>query len=243
MISVCLASYNGEMYIQEQIYSILGQLGPNDELIISDDNSDDNTYNIVLGFNDSRIKWVNSTAGNPSHNFANAISLAQGDYLFLSDQDDIWMPNKVEVMCVYLREYDLVMHDAFLVDSKCNIVSSSGIHSKPQKGLLQNFIKNTMFTGCCMAFRREILLDLYPFPNKKVLHDWWIGMIAIMLGYKYLYIDDKLIKYRRHDANFSSFIKSKNTFFQKVLLRWYLIIGLLVNRILKIKKQLLHKLS
>ena len=94
MISVCIATYNGEKYIKEQLLSILPQLGKKDEVIISDDHSTDNTLDIVKGLNDNRIKIVmNNREKGYTSNFENALSYAIGDYIFLSDQDDIWMSN------------------------------------------------------------------------------------------------------------------------------------------------------
>lgn len=103
MISVCIATHNGAHYIKEQIESILCQLGTNDEIIISDDGSTDNTIDILLAFNDKRIiiyHYKQPVKSKHSHiyvckNFENALKHAKGDYIFLADQDDWWMPNKV----------------------------------------------------------------------------------------------------------------------------------------------------
>ena len=90
MISVCMATYNGEKYIEEQLKSILSQLGENDEVIVSDDSSTDNTLAIVESFNDVRIKiFPNNKFHSPIFNFENALKQATGDYIFLSDQDDV----------------------------------------------------------------------------------------------------------------------------------------------------------
>lgn len=119
MISVCIATYNGEKYIKEQLLSILPQLGKKDEVIISDDHSTDNTLDIVKGLNDNRIKIVmNNREKGYTSNFENALSYAIGDYIFLSDQDDIWMSNKVDYCIAELKEYDLVVSDAILINSK-----------------------------------------------------------------------------------------------------------------------------
>lgn len=95
MISVCMATYNGEEYIKEQLESILCQLGEMDEIIISDDGSTDNTLNIIESYNDSRIKiHINTGKHGFVYNFENALQKAKGEYIFLSDQDDIWLPEK-----------------------------------------------------------------------------------------------------------------------------------------------------
>lgn len=95
MISVCMATYNGEKYIKEQIDSILKQLGSDDELVISDDGSSDGTIDIILGYHDPRIHLYKGSFHSPAFNFENALKNATGDFIFLSDQDDIWYDNKV----------------------------------------------------------------------------------------------------------------------------------------------------
>ena len=108
MLSVCLATYNGSKYIKGQIESILPQLSPEDELIVSDDASTDETSNTVLSINDNRIRLVtNESVHGITGNFENAINLAKGDYVFLSDQDDKWLPNKVEL---FMAEFKNEVH-------------------------------------------------------------------------------------------------------------------------------------
>ena len=112
MISVCIATHNGGRFLKEQLTSILCQIGENDEVIISDDGSTDDTLKIINGFNDKRIIVVNqkSPKGLPAHeyatlNFENALKHAMGDYIFLADQDDVWVHNKVAVMMKYLENF------------------------------------------------------------------------------------------------------------------------------------------
>ena len=97
-ISVCIATYNGEKYITDQLKSILSQLGGQDEIIISDNLSTDNTLNMIRLLNDDRIKVYHNDARNVIRNFENAIIHATGGIIFLSDQDDLWKPGKVKKM-------------------------------------------------------------------------------------------------------------------------------------------------
>lgn len=104
-ITVCLASYNGQNFIKEQIESILSQLSAIDELIVSDDISSDSTLDIVNSFKDDRIKILSGIKfASPIRNFENALKYATGDVIFLSDQDDVWLPNKVRVMISYFSK-------------------------------------------------------------------------------------------------------------------------------------------
>ena len=150
-----MATYNGERYIKEQVSSILQQLGEADELIVSDDGSTDSTLNVLASFHDPRIKVFNGL----TYNFENAIKNANGDYLFLSDQDDVWESNKVERMMEALRHYDLVVSDAWISDE--NAVSTGlSLYDiyKPRKGFWPT-LYHTTYIGCCMAFRRKILIS------------------------------------------------------------------------------------
>src|SRR5579871_1607034 len=110
MISVCMATYNGERYILKQLQSIISQLSENDEIVISDDSSTDNTINIIKSFNDSRIRlYENNKFGSPIFNLENALKHAKNDFIFLSDQDDLWESNKVKTLVEKLNQYDLVL--------------------------------------------------------------------------------------------------------------------------------------
>ena len=116
-ISVCMATYNGSQYIRDQIESILHQLSTNDELVITDDESKDDTLAIVESFNDERIKvFKGPCKGHPRYNFESGLMHCKGDYIFLCDQDDVWEPNKVSAFCNYLSEYDLVVSDCSVIN-------------------------------------------------------------------------------------------------------------------------------
>lgn len=203
-ISVCLATYNGAKYLRQQIESILCQLSENDELIISDDQSTDGTKDLIDSFNDPRIKlYVNDIKGGIAKNFENALKRAEGDYIFLSDQDDIWMKDKVRTVVGELRNVDCVLHNAELIDSEGNFLHSNlfSIYNT-RTGYLNNLIRNT-FVGCCMAFRKEILNEILPIPIHITMHDMWIALISEKKG-KTCLISENLIFYRRHDSNAST---------------------------------------
>lgn len=203
MVSVCLATYNGARYIKEQIDSILLNLNANDEIIISDDKSTDNTVQIIKDYKNPQIKlYTNEGPHGFIHNFENAIQHAKGDYIFLSDQDDIWTPNKIESCMQHLQYADLVVHNALLVNSlgeKSNLEFFSIRKSK--SGYWRNLYKNS-FIGCCMAFNSNLLKDILPFPKHILWHDMWIGLMAEKKG-KTIFIPDILLYYRRHENNVS----------------------------------------
>lgn len=205
MISVCMTSYNGEKYIEEQLKSILTQLSSKDEIVISDDGSKDDTCKIIKSLADQRIKLItNESSHGFTHNFENALRHAKGDYIFLSDQDDVWMDNKVQVVMNALQEFDFVTHDCITVDSNFETLSISRFADfKILPGFMRHFIKSR-YLGCCMAFNRRLLDAALPFPSNDFLveHDIWLAAIGF-LYFKVKLIDKPLIYYRRHGKNVS----------------------------------------
>ena len=134
MISVCMATYNGGHYIREQLDSILMQLGEGDEIIISDDSSTDDTLEIIASYADNRIKiFPGQHFHSPVFNFENALKQAKGDYVFLSDQDDVWKLDKVQVMLEELKRFALVVSDCMVVDKEGGVIQDSFCFSEVRK--------------------------------------------------------------------------------------------------------------
>lgn len=205
-VSVCLASKNGELFIKEQIDSILMQLSKNDELIISDDNSDDNTVNILNSYlSDSRVRIYQSDFNNHVRNFEFVLKKAKGNYIFLSDHDDVWLPDKVNVMLSYLQKNDMVVSNSLVVDKDLNPLFNFFVRSASAMNSDSTFFKvlRSPTSGCCMAFTRNLLEKSLPFPANMYMHDRWLWAIACTLGNP-LIIDDVLILYRRHRTNFTN---------------------------------------
>lgn len=223
-----MATFNGEAYIHEQIMSILPQLEEGDELIISDDGSVDDTLSIIEKIKDNRIIILEGPCLGLIKNFENALSNARGDYIFLSDQDDIWAENKVAEICKVFSQnnYDLIVTDCQVIDDNLNVLIPSFFRWRNSgKGVLKNLYKNT-YLGCCMIFRREILRRCLPFPKDIPMHDWWLGLTANLLGKTY-FLDMPLVKYRRHDNNVSPTSTGKSMSLRKILFtRWHLVLAL-----------------
>ena len=212
MISVCMATYNGEKYLREQIDSILCQLNDTDELIVSDDGSSDDTLFICASYNDARIKiYNNHIRHGVVANFENALAKVKGEYVFLCDQDDVWLPNKVE-KCIEALEYsDLVVTDCFVTDQFLNIVSNSFFEMRrSSRGFWRNLYKNT-YLGACVAFRASALDIVLPFPPKlPMYHDAWIASLVDIKG-RVVFLDYQAIYFRRHSNN-TSFTANKSSF-------------------------------
>lgn len=213
-ISVAMASYNGEKYIKEQISSILENLDEHAELVISDDGSTDGTVAIVkeMARNDKRVKLIFGPGKGIKKNFEYAIANCTGEYIFLSDQDDIWAKNKVKVvMQTFEKEQcSLVMHDAVVVneDNTKEIMPSFFAYRGSKTGAFANLVKNS-YMGCCMAFKSSLKEWILPIPNEIQMHDQWIGVLNDLKGNGSCLVEEKLLSYRRHEENNSDF--SRNT--------------------------------
>ena len=223
MISVCIATYNGAKYIAEQLASILKQLSAEDEVVVSDDGSTDGTIDIVRSLNDRRIRIVDGPRRHsPTLNFEWALRNAKGEYIFLADQDDVWLEGKVTRCVEELQMCDCVVSDARVTDSLLNTTSESLfqlMHVK--RGRLSNLLWRNGYTGCCMAFKREVLNKALPFPTDIPMHDIWIGNVAAFCGSLH-FINDRLLLFRRHDTTASCNGKGSNySLWQKFSFRWH----------------------
>jgi glycosyltransferase involved in cell wall biosynthesis len=226
--SVCMAACNGEKFIYEQLMSVLCQLGSNDEVILVDDASEDQTRSVIAGFRDDRLRLIRheSRQGIVS-SFEHAIRSASGDVLFLCDQDDIWPPNKVsEVMRVFIErpEVSLVVTNLEVIDEKGAIIGDSTVKVRRpfDARVLPNLFSNR-FQGSAMAFRSSLIQEVIPFPQGcNVLHDAWIGLRNTVAGGQSYYLDRDLLLYRRHAQNASRPLG----IFQKMLKRGRLVTAL-----------------
>jgi glycosyltransferase involved in cell wall biosynthesis len=222
-VSVCMATHNGEKYLRQQIDSILTQLGEGDELIVSDDNSVDETNVILKSLNDPRVRILGSMKfGTPSKNFEYTLRQCKHPIIFLSDQDDVWHGSKVEEMKNALKSCDLAICDCRVVDENLNPIYDSFFqHNRSRAGFLKNFMKNS-FIGCCMAFRRTVLEKSLPFSENIPLHDQWIGLVAER-HFNVRFIPQILVDHRRHSKNYSSTGESsENSLGEKIKLRFHL---------------------
>lgn len=209
MISVCMATFNGERFVARQIETIISQLGDDDELIVSDDSSSDNTLEIIRSFADPRIRLLEGMAfRSPLLNFQHAVRHASGEIIVLADQDDVWLPNKLAVVrelfaVAAVRPY-LVVLDGQIVDEDERVLHPSiqaRLNAGP--GLLRNLWANR-YLGCCMAFSRDLLDIAVPFPLGVDMHDIWLGQLCERVG-STAFVPVTTMLYRRHPDNATGF--------------------------------------
>lgn len=213
MISVAIAVFNGADYISEQLLSIVNQSVKPHEIIISDDGSSDDSINIakkVLDGSDIAYKIIsNKYSRGFSNNFQSALEHCIGDVVFLSDQDDFWMPDKIEKSigkAASVNKY-LIIHDMFIGDAKLVINDKTYL----EEMILNSINSDDYCAGCAMLIKRELLDLALPFPARLKDHDIWINEIAKYIDQRAL-LKLPLSIYRRHGSNLTTsqiFVRSK----------------------------------
>lgn len=246
MISVCIPTYNGEKYIREQIESILSQLSLTDEIIISDNYSTDNTLGVIEDINDQRIKvYLYSsdrsiqskinTLTKVSLNVQNALEKATGDFIFLSDQDDIWLEGRISETLPLLKsdKPTVVVCNCKVIDeNNQTLIESYFSYIEPSASILRTFLKSS-FHGCCMAFNRNVKVKASPFPKYAIGHDLWLGLVGAYYG-QVNFLDKPLVLYRRHSSTVTTTgFDSKRTFYEKVKYRFLILLSIIKGIIFK----------
>jgi glycosyltransferase involved in cell wall biosynthesis len=208
-VSVCIASYNSGHYIDLQLRSILPQLGADDEVVVVDDNSSDDTSDRIRALADPRIRLVLHTQNaGVVRSFEHALCSATGDLLFLCDHDDLWAPEKVQ----RFREAFHRGSHIQLVMSAVSLIDTDGASFRDKRwdrdgqfrrGFLRNILKNG-YQGSAMAIRSSLRDAVLPFPrNRSYLHDAWIGTMNDRMGGGMVFLPEPLLLYRRHQTNVS----------------------------------------
>lgn len=212
-VSVCIAAYQGERYIALQLRSILSQLSAEDEVIVVDDASSDGTCREISSLQDPRIVLIhNPTNQGILRTFETALSRSRGEIVFLSDQDDLWLPQKVDtVLAAFAHDPDLMLtaSDATVIDENGHLIGSSyyATRGRFRDGLWSNVLI-CRFLGCTIAFRSALLQSALPFPQATLIHhDVWLGCVNALIGGKTEYIPEPLVAYRRHSTTVTGRVK------------------------------------
>lgn len=215
LVTILLSTYNGEKFIREQIDSIIQQNYKNWVLLIRDDGSSDRTIEIVESYSiiDNRVKVIRDRYGNqgPAKSFIRLLAYVKTEYFMFCDQDDVWLPYKVEESIDVLKSYagpHLIFTDLKVVDESLDEISASFMKKSrfdPVKGgdftklLIQNVV-----VGCTIAANKQLLekskLSEFNSPTNIMMHDWWLALVASSLG-KITYLDKPTILYRQHGGN------------------------------------------
>ena len=214
MISILLASYNGEKYIAEQIESLLGQTIQDFKLFICDDKSTDGTFNIVAEYSQKHPEKIfaeqnSENSGGTKHNFLRMMINHKADYVMLCDQDDVWLPDKIEVTLARMKDMEseygadtplLVHTDLKVVNENLKTVSPSfkaAMNANYEKTRLRNQIIQNTLTGCTAMYNRALANLITDIPRFTVMHDWWLNVTASAFG-RISAIDAQTVLYRQH---------------------------------------------
>lgn len=210
-VNIVMSTYNGELFLTEQIISIQEQTFKNWQLFIRDDGSSDHTPEIIKFFaeNDSRIIFINEDNRENFgviKNFFTLVKYDNADYYFFSDQDDVWLPNKMELMLskAFQRPADLplmVYTDLMVVDQNLQVLNKSMIRLQshhPNTTLIQELTENTVTGGVSMI--NHALAKRWQTTNDIIMHDWYLALLATATG-ELLYVDQPGELYRQHDNN------------------------------------------
>lgn len=212
-LSILLATYNGEKYIDEQISSLLNQTYQDFICLIHDDGSSDNTISICEKYeekNPEKIRILKYPAvGGAKENFLSLMEHVETDYVMLCDQDDVWLPDKLEKMISRAKCISgdfLVFCDLRIVDEKLNIVSDSfyrANHIEIGKIDYKNALIKGFVPGCSMMMNKGLVLKALRYQNVDAIkmHDWWIVLTALMTDAKFIFVDEPLVLYRQHPEN------------------------------------------
>lgn len=208
-ISIAMTTYNGAKYLQEQLDSFAAQTRLPDELVVCDDVSSDETIEIISEFKkiaNFPVKiYINEKNLGHEVNFSNAIKLCTGQIIFLSDQDDVWFPEKlmtVEKVFEYNPKILVVINDLEITSSDLKNTGKTVIDQLRDAGILGEDHKGFII-GCGTAFRCKLKEIILPIPDLCFGHDKWIHSIAMTIGTRFI-LKKKLQFYRRHESNASS---------------------------------------
>ena len=225
-IDILMATYNGEKYLVEQLDSIINQTYHNWNLLIRDDNSTDKTLEIIQNYHkkDKRIKILKDNKGNLGivRNFEELLKSSESEFIMFSDQDDIWVENKLDM---YLKMIEKIKNKGFMIHSdailfdknKSNILKDTFISKKAINKGLENVFFNYFVQGATILISKEIKNFILPFPKEVYLHDRYIHLIS-ELFFERIFVNKALIYYRQHGDNQ---IGAKNTIRELLSKRYF----------------------
>ena len=225
-IDILMATYNGEKYLVEQLDSIINQTYHNWNLLIRDDNSTDKTLEIIQNYHkkDKRIKILKDNKGNLGivRNFEELLKNSESEFIMFSDQDDIWVENKLDM---YLKMIEKIKNKGFMIHSdailfdknKSNILKDTFISKKAINKGLENVFFNYFVQGATILISKEIKNFILPFPKEVYLHDRYIHLIS-ELFFERIFVNKALIYYRQHGDNQ---IGAKNTIRELLSKRYF----------------------
>lgn len=208
LVSIVMATYNGDRFLKKQLDSLTALTYPNIELIVSDDASTDQTLEILQAFSaNCPYKLLqNKDHSGLVENFTKAIQLARGEFIALCDQDDVWMPDKIETLLEHIDEFDVISGSFLVIDEKGNYHTEGVMHEVYEAShhgayRLADFLNENPILGCASLIRKQLIDRCLPIPKGVLYHDWWFMVSAILRGRGVGYTDKLVLNYRQHGKN------------------------------------------
>jgi len=215
-ISVLLSTYNGASYIREFLDSLLDQTYRNFTVLVRDDGSTDDTLLILKEYKSyfkERMHFLDAVEGNvgPAKSFSALMKASDADYVLFADQDDIWMPNKIQRLYDEMLQQQrlnpgapvLVQCDLEVVDKNLNRIAPSFWQFQGldvSRNTLPNLVIQNTITGCAVMINRKLVMQAGKVPDSAIMHDWWVGLVAAAFG-RIVSVPETLIRYRQHGSN------------------------------------------
>lgn len=216
LVSIALCTYNGELYLQEQLNTLVKQTYKNIEIVIADDNSTDDTFEIIKEFA-NRYKFIKFFRNTKNlgfvKNFEKAINECTGDFICLCDQDDVWDSSKVEKLVFHIGNSNLIYHNSNFIDESGATVGSETMASKYNfyhGDSAIPFMLSNCVSGHAMMFSRKLINYFLPL-EEKFFHDWWITYVAFNLAEPVIYLDEVLVGYRQHSTSITDNFEIKES--------------------------------
>lgn len=213
LVTVCIATYNGEKYIKEQLDSIINQSYKNIEIIIQDDCSTDRTFEILKEYKEHNSIKIFQNQENIGYikNFESVLKKANGEFIAICDQDDIWDLKKLEILLNSIGNNSLIYSNSLLIDENGNSLNKT-LSDKLKNNFIDsdtclNFLYDNCVSGHAMLFKRELIDYIFPLPQNLYFDAWIAATAASLNGVKF--IDSNLVLYRQHSSNVLGNIKKE----------------------------------
>ena len=216
LVDILMSVYNGEKFLAEQLESLLGQTHKNWRLVVRDDNSTDSSVRVLSEYRNrypEKIVFVSDQRGQlgACQGFAQVVQHSSADYMMFCDQDDVWLPTKVELSLAEILRLErlnpgmpiVVYTDLVVVDEELKVLAESFWryqHIDPQENSLSSLILDNVATGCTMILNRPLKELALPVPSEAIIHDWWFSLVCSVYG-KVSFVNDKTVLYRQHGKN------------------------------------------
>lgn len=226
LISIAVCTYNGANYLKEQLLSLLNQTYENIEIIVNDDKSDDLTPLILEEFQQQYPNFrfqINEQNIGYAKNFEKILKYCKGEFVAFCDQDDYWLPNKIQTMLTNFSEDEIMIyHDSEFIDENGRYLNkklsrtSGFINGKHH----YEVVYNNCVAGHAMMFRNTLIPKIVPFPQ-NIPHDHWVTYVALFVG-RVGYLSQVLVLYRQHPLSITDildkrkFASRKEEFYRKL---------------------------